>query len=51
MALASNPKTPASVVVQYISFLRRDNLRRLSESHEGNQFARQFAIKLLARNV
>lgn len=48
-ALVSNPKTPSSVVVQYISFLRRDNLKKLSESRESNQFARQFAAKLLAR--
>lgn len=50
-ALVANPKTPAYVVLKYIGYLRRDNLKKLSESRECNQLSRNYAQKLLARRV
>ncbi len=48
-ALVANPKAPGYVVMKFISYLRRDNLKRLATSHEGNQFSRQVARRLLER--
>jgi hypothetical protein len=51
MALCQNPKTPAFLVLKHIGFLRKDNLRKLAESREGNQLSRQYAQKLLHRGA
>ena len=48
-ALVANPKTPTYVVLLHISYIRKDHLKKLSESREVNQFSRQFAAKLLER--
>jgi len=50
-ALVSNPKTPAYVVLKHLGFLRKDSLRKLSESHECNQLSRNYAIKMLGRGA
>jgi hypothetical protein len=50
-ALVRNPKTPAYIVLKYIGFVRRDALKKIAESREGNSFAREYAKKMLRRSV
>ncbi len=50
-ALVRNPKTPAYIVMKYIGFVRRDALKKIAESREGNSFAREYAKKALKRTV
>jgi serine/threonine protein kinase len=49
LALVQNPKTPAFVVMKHIGFLRKDSLKKLSESHDGNQLSRQYAAKMMGK--
>jgi hypothetical protein len=51
LALVSNPRTPANVVLQHIPLLRGYQLRELQRSRDANSVARAYAQRQLTRHL